>query len=110
MLTGEQAVDTAIAQVLDAERAAQAELATARSESSQAVDCAHREAQRIAERGEAKVVAVRRAVEARVARREAEVAAQIARLRSDRTDARAEVERVQRAVAAVAAELTQAGP
>lgn len=102
-------VELAIGHVLEAERAARQSIADEHSSSQARLAAARVQALAIAERAEGRLAAARRSVESRIAAREAEVDARVRTLRADAAPPSADSERIDQAVAAVAAAITGAG-
>jgi len=102
-------VELAIGRVLDAERAAQEAIAAAHAAAQARLAAAHAQARLVAERAESRLGRARQSIDARIAAREAQVDARIRMLRADAVAPSAESERIDRAVAAVAAALTSGG-
>jgi monomeric isocitrate dehydrogenase len=102
-------VDEAIGRVLEAERAAQEAIATARSDAQVRLAAVHAQCRLIAERTEARLARARQSIASRIATREAQVEARIRELRAETTSASAQGERIDQAVAAIAAALTSKG-
>jgi 20S proteasome alpha/beta subunit len=99
-------IEAAIARVLEAERAAQTSIEAAAHQSAVSVAQARERARLILAATDRRIMAVRQAVAARIAGRQAEVRAAIRRLRDDAASAGAEPGRLDRALDAVAAALT----
>jgi hypothetical protein len=99
-------VERDIACVLDAERAAQDSIAAALAAAQSRVSSARAQARQIAERAEARVARARQSVESGIALRKAQVDARINALRADAALPSTDDERIDQAVAAVAAALT----
>jgi hypothetical protein len=102
-------VDEAIGRVLEAERAAQVAIAAARSEAQVRLAAVHAQCRRIAERAEARLALARQCIESRIAKRGAQVESRIRELRAESTSLSAQEDRIDRAVAAIAAALTSGG-
>ena len=103
-------VELAIGRVLEAERAAGLSIAGAQDSAQARLAAARAQALLITERAEGRLTCARRAIEARIVAREAQVDAQIRTLRAEAPPPSAQSSRIDRAVAAVAAALTGAGP
>jgi vacuolar-type H+-ATPase subunit H len=102
-------VEEAIGRVLDAERAAQEAIAAARTDAQARLAAAHARARLIAERAEARLARARQTVESRIATRATQVEARTRALSAESSPPPAQTERIDRAVAAVAAALTSGG-
>jgi hypothetical protein len=99
-------IEASIARVLQAEREAQASIEASRGRAVASVALARARARAIAERAERRLLAARQSVEARIAKRQAEVDAQVRAFREDLAPADAQSDRLDAALAAVAASLT----
>lgn len=102
-------VELAIGRVLDAERAAHESLADAHARAQARLTASREQARLVAERAEGRLTRARQSIESRIAAREAQVDAKILALRASASPPSAEGERIDLAVAAVAAALTTAG-
>lgn len=102
-------VELAIGRVLDAERAAQEAISGAHIAAQARLAAAHAQARLVAERAESRLARARQSIDSRIAAREAQVDARIRTLCADASPPSAESERIDRAVAAVAAALTSGG-
>lgn len=103
-ITGE--IEAAIAHVIEAERTAQTSIEAAARQSAVRVARARDRARLILAVADQRIMAIRQAVEARIAGRQAEVDAAVRRLRNDVASADAEPVRLTRALDTVAAALT----
>lgn len=101
-----EGIEAAITCVLEAERMAQTSIEVAARQSAGRVTQARDRARLILAAADQRIMAVRQAVEARIAGRQAEVEATIRLLRDDAASAAAEPGRLTRALDAVAAALT----
>lgn len=101
-----EAIEACIARVIAAEREAQASIESAQGHAAAAVAQARTKARAIAERAEARLAAARQSVEARVARHQAEADARVRALEESLAPAEADEDRLDAALAQVAASLT----
>lgn len=101
-----EAVEGCIAQVLQAEREAQASIESAQGRAVAAVAQARGDARLVAERAEARLAAARQWVEARIARRQAEADRRVRDLQAALAPAEVDESRLDQALDRVAASLT----
>jgi hypothetical protein len=99
-------VEACMARVLQSEREAQASIEAASGRAAAAVALARERSRAIAAHAETRLAAARQSVEARIARRQAEIDRQGRGLRENVVAAEAGSARLDRALAAVAASLT----
>ena len=101
-----EAVEGCIAQVLQAERQAQASIESAQGRAAAAIAQARGNARAITERAEARLAAARQSVEARIARHQAAADARVRDLHATLAPAEADESRLDEALARLAAFLT----
>ena len=109
-LLPEDAVETAIAQVLQAEAAAREAVAVARGEAEEIAEAARERTRRIGLAADRRLAVVRAAFGAKTAAEVASLDAQASALDADRAPTPDEMARVERAVLSLAGSLTGAKP
>jgi hypothetical protein len=103
-------VEAAIANVLSAEREAQAAIEASRRDADALAAATRLKVRQIADRAEARILAARRSVERRIAEHEARVKAEVAALLPDENLTPDDLARLDAAVQALARELTGGAP
>jgi hypothetical protein len=102
----ESAVEAAIKRVLDAEQAARESIATSRTEAAQVAERARAVARALAQRTHQRIRRLRAAFESHLEAEVGAIEAQALALAADDEPGAADLERVERAVASLAAQLT----